>query len=102
MSARAGVSPANSTTVRLAAKEAPNGLDPALVRRTITALCEMAQAAGQPIRRADARAHIEGRLSRGHDPEAIMRGLRNAYGVMDETGETAARHVDRERGGLRA
>lgn len=100
MSLRAGVSLADSTTVRLAVKEPPTGLDPALVRRTVTALCEMAEAAGQPIRRSVARAHIEGRMTQGHDPEAIW-GARNAFGIKDETGETAARNVDWVRGGSR-
>lgn len=95
-SGNAAPKPARLADKKTSTKE----VDPALLRITVTALCEIALAAGAPIRRKDARAYVLGRVARGKNPVEILRGARNEWGIVDETGETAAMRVDRARGSV--
>lgn len=111
MSAAIDTSPA-----RPAIKGASTELDPALMRRAVDALCDAAQVAGRPLRRSTARRFIRSGLADGlplrdvltegvealrvapssTPTDAILTRARNALGVIDEPGETAARNVDRQ------
>ncbi|MGD7707013.1 hypothetical protein [Microlunatus sp. Y2014] len=78
------------------------GRDHALIRRTVTALCALADAAGRPMRRSVARSYVRARAAEGSPHAAILKGARDELGLyVDETGATAVRNVDRERGGRR-
>lgn len=78
------------------------GIDPALIRRTVSALCTLAKNAGRPMRRSVARQYVVAHAAGGTDHASILKGARDALGLhVDETGATAARNVDRERGGRR-
>ena len=53
---------------------------------------------------AEIRLAVSGHQSsadQGQTPAEILHRARNGYGIVDETGETAARNVDRARGGSR-
>lgn len=70
------------------------GPNPSLIREAVTALCDRAAAAGSPMRRKEARKLVMLHLLRT-GPAAVLRGARNDLEVIDETGETAARNLDR-------
>lgn len=80
---------------RPAVKGADTELDPALVRRTTTAL-----AAVSGLRRKDARALVVAYATgaRPAELDGWSHWLRNELGVCDPTGESVARSLDRERG----
>lgn len=70
------------------------GPNPSLIREAVTALCDRAAAAGSPMRRKEARKLVMLHLLRT-GPADVLRGARNDLKVIDETGETATRNLDR-------
>jgi hypothetical protein len=94
MSAPPGMEPAADLARPAVKRTNTAGLDPVRVRMLTNACTQLAADHGQPIRRRDVRARVI-RLMRGGYADVQTSFLRNDLGVVDPTGETAARNVDR-------
>ena len=70
------------------------GLDPVRVRMTTDACVRLAVEHGSPMRRREVRQRVI-RLLRGGYLDVEHRFARNELGIVDPTGETAARELDR-------
>lgn len=79
---------------RPASKRTETGIDPAVERRTVSALVELSASVGTPMRRTEARAIVRSRLAGGQTLAEIEAYLRATY-RLDPVGVTAVRNVMR-------
>lgn len=94
MSVREGQPPVTQIPARPATTRATPRLSHAQMSQLVSTIVEMSATAGPALRRSQVRDSITAHLTEGRTPAEILSRARNAYGVIDPTGETAARNVD--------